>query len=152
MNVFTFSGNLGKDAETRYTNGSNPTPVTSFSVACTSGWGDKQTTTWIRCNAWGERYEKLAQYLTKGKKVCVSGELSTREYEGKTYIELRVNDLDLPPKSEPAGQVTQSQSTGRGNPGNLGSGAPQQASAPDFSDDEKWGDIPFSNYEYKTLA
>ena len=103
MNIFIFSGHLGSDAETRYT--SDGKPVTVFSVASTSGWGDRQVTTWIRCNAWGDRYLNIAQYLTKGKKVTVSGEFSQREWQAqdgttKYSCEVRVSDIDLPPRDD----------------------------------------------------
>jgi single-strand DNA-binding protein len=64
-----------------------------------SGFGDKKTTTWIRCSMWGDRGVKLAPYLLKGGLVGVSGEFSAREYEKdgftKTSCELRVNDVTL---------------------------------------------------------
>ena len=37
----------------------------------------------------------IAQHVTKGKQVGVSGELKTREYNGKTYISIRANDVKL---------------------------------------------------------
>lgn len=105
MNVFTFSGNLGGDAETRFL--PDGKPVTTFSVASTAGYGDRQETTWIRCNAWGERYQKIAPYLTKGKRVTVSGEFTQREWQAqdgttKYSCEVRVADIDLPPRSDDA--------------------------------------------------
>ena len=49
----------------------------------------------------------VAQYLTKGTKVCVSGELKQREYNGKTYLSIRAADLSLmgggKPREEPTG-------------------------------------------------
>jgi len=106
MNIFIFSGNLGQDAECRFT--PDGKPVVSFSVASTAGYGDKQKTTWIRCNAWGERYQKIAGYLLKGKKVTVSGEFSQREWQDQQGVtkyscEVRVNDIDLPPRDQDAG-------------------------------------------------
>ena len=43
----------------------------------------------------GKRGESLQQYLTKGAQVVVSGELGTREHDGKTYLTVRVNDVSL---------------------------------------------------------
>jgi len=43
----------------------------------------------------GLRGEKVAQYLTKGGKVTVSGDLSTRDHEGKTYLTIRVAEVTL---------------------------------------------------------
>lgn len=98
MNVFTFTGRLGKDAEVRHTASGHA--ICSFSVAVESGWADKKTTTWVRCSLFGKRAESgLTQYLTKGAMVAVSGEFSAREYEAngekRTSIEVRVGELDL---------------------------------------------------------
>lgn len=94
MNVFNVIGRVGnKDAVTRFTQGGKA--VTGWSLAVDSGWGDKKQTLWIDCNAWGERYEKLAQYIVKGAQLGVTGELGTREYEGKTYLTLEVRDVTL---------------------------------------------------------
>lgn len=55
MNNWNFTGNLGKDAEQRYTPGGDV--VVQFSVAIKSGYGDKAQTTWARCSLWGKRGE-----------------------------------------------------------------------------------------------
>lgn len=100
MNVLTVSGNLGKDAEVRQAGGSS---VAGFSVAMKSGYGDKQQTIWLDCSLWGKQAESgLINYLKKGQFVVVSGELGTREYEGKTYLTLRVNNVTLGGKSSDA--------------------------------------------------
>lgn len=98
MNCFNFTGRLGNYAERRATPGGMS--VCNFSVAVDSGYGDKKTTTWIRCALWGKRAEGgLTEYLTKGALVGVSGELSAREYEHngqmKTSIEVNVRDITL---------------------------------------------------------
>jgi single-strand DNA-binding protein len=93
MKSLTIAGNIGKDAVTRTTQ--NGDSVTGWTVAVDDGWGDNKRTLWFDCSLWGKRGEKLAGYLTKGTKVAVSGELSTREHEGKTYLTLRVADVTL---------------------------------------------------------
>lgn len=97
MNVWSFTGNLGGDAEQRYT--ANNDPVVSFSVAIKSGYGQKESTVWAKCSLWGKRGEAIAQYLTKGTQVAVSGELSVREWEKdgvkRSSIEVRANDVTL---------------------------------------------------------
>ena len=98
MNVFNFTGNLGNEAEMRYTAGGDP--IVNFSVAVKAGYGDKATTTWIRCAMWGKRGEAVIEYLKKGTMVGISGELSNREYKDKDgqtrySLEVRVNDLTL---------------------------------------------------------
>jgi single-strand DNA-binding protein len=90
---FSDVGRIGKDAVTRHTGSGEP--VTGFSAAVDSGFGDKKVTIWLDCSAWGKRYEGVAPYLVKGSQVFVQGELGTREHEGKTYLTLRVADLKL---------------------------------------------------------
>ena len=93
MNVFSGTGNLGKDCRLGNAGG---TAVCNFALAVKSGYGDKEQTVWLDCALWGKRAEgKLPEYLTKGAQVAVSGELGTREHEGKTYLTLRVSDLTL---------------------------------------------------------
>lgn len=98
MNNWNFTGNLGKDAESRYTPSGDA--VVQFSVGIKSGYGDKATTTWARCAMWGKRGEAVAQYLTKGQLVGISGEVTLREFTDKdgqkrSALEVRVNDLTL---------------------------------------------------------
>lgn len=92
------TGHLGKDAETKFL--ANGTPVTRFSIAVTTGINDKKVTTWYNASAFGERYAKIAQYLTKGRPVTIVGEPSAREWKSDsgvshTDIEVRVNDVVL---------------------------------------------------------
>lgn len=98
MNVFTASGNIGRDAEVRNAGG---TTVAGFSLAVKSGYGDKAQTVWVDCSLWGKQAESgLVQYLKKGQFVVVTGELGTREHEGKTYVTLRVNNVTLGGKQD----------------------------------------------------
>lgn len=110
------AGNLGKDAETRSTQSG---AVCSFYVAVEQRVKSEKKTTWVRCSLWGKRGEALAQYLRKGSRVAVVGELSLHEYEGKTSLECRVSEVTLlgggnrseqtsAPKSPPAGPGTYS--------------------------------------------
>ena len=104
-NVCTFSGNLGRDAERRETNGG--TAILNFSVPAKSGFGQNEKTTWINCAVFGKRAEGgLCDILTKGTPVVVTGELSQREWtnnagETKQSLELYVNDVTLMGKSKP---------------------------------------------------
>jgi len=98
MNVFSFSGNLGKDCEVKSLQ--SGTTVCEFSVAVASGYGDKKKTSWIRCALFGKRAEgKLPEYLKKGAQVAVSGELTVEEWEKDgqkhTMVKVNVNSLDL---------------------------------------------------------
>lgn len=133
MNVCTFVGNLGADCRTNSVNG---TAVCNFTVAAKSGFGDKEQTLWLDCALWGKRAETgLVNYLVKGQKVAVSGELGTREHDGKTYLTLRLSDVTLcgDKGSAPGGgQQQQQQST------------PQPA-APTPPNDGFNDDIPFAS-------
>ena len=91
MLIATISGNLGKDAEYKTTQ--SGTEFCSFNVAAEVGYGDKKQTIWVSVTKWGKGSDKLARILRKGSKVTVSGELSTREHEGKTYIQCRADHL-----------------------------------------------------------
>lgn len=97
MANLSLSGRVGQDAQTRTTQSGQK--VTQFSVPFDTGFGDRKTTTWVRCSYWGDRGEKVAQYLTKGALVFVSGEPSLSTYEGKegprTSLELNVQSLKL---------------------------------------------------------
>lgn len=97
MNVWNFTGNLGKEAIVRYTQDGKP--IASFSVGVRSGFGDKATTTWANCSLFGKQAESLSPYLTKGQKVAVSGEVNLRDYDtqngpGKS-LDVRVTNIDL---------------------------------------------------------
>ena len=91
MNVLTVTGNLGKDAERKAMN--DGTAVLKFSVA--DSQGKDKPAIWWNCDLFGKRAESLAPYLVKGQQVTVTGTLSEREYEGKKYQTLRVNDVAL---------------------------------------------------------
>ena len=124
-----FTGRIGKDAEARTTQGG--TAIASFSVASDVGFGDKKETQWFGCSIFGKRAEGgLTQYLVKGTQVAVSGGLSTREYNGKTYLEVRVDEIDLMGGKQQsaggrggnqpvAGQSTPTGGSGRENPPGL---------------------------------
>lgn len=92
MKQITIAGNIGKDAQVRRTQ--DGTAVASWPVAVEERGAEKRTL-WFDCSLWGNRGEKLAPFLTKGGKVAVSGELSTREHEGKTYLTVRADQVTL---------------------------------------------------------
>ena len=85
VNKVILVGNLGKDAETKFTPGG--ASVTRFSVATTRSWKDQQTNDWKEETNWTNvvlwRQENLSNYLTKGKKVYIEGRLQTRSYDDK---------------------------------------------------------------------
>jgi single-strand DNA-binding protein len=73
-------GNLGRDPEMRYM--PDGTAVTSFSVATSRRWTDRATgqpvdeTTWFRISVWGRQAETANEYLSKGRKVLVEGQIT----------------------------------------------------------------------------
>jgi len=101
MQSATVSGNLGSDAVLRSTQGGDQ--VLAFNVGVKQGFGDKATTNWFRCSMWGKRGANIAQYLLKGTKVVVSGDLTIGSFEGKPQYEIRVNDVEMMSRSENAG-------------------------------------------------
>lgn len=106
MNVFSFTGNLGKDCR-KGTAGSST--VVNFSVGVKSGFGDREQTLWIDVSLWGKQAEsRLPEFLLKGQAVAVSGELGTREHEGKTYLTCRATSVDLVGSKKDGAQAAQS--------------------------------------------
>jgi len=92
MKQITIAGNVGaKPAETRTTQGGNT--VTSFSIAVGGYENGEKTTTWFDVSMWGKRGEAAAQFATKGAKMTVTGDLSTREHDGKTYLKIRADNF-----------------------------------------------------------
>lgn len=86
VNKVILIGNLGKDPEVRRLNSGDP--VVNLSVATSENWRDKQTgerkekTEWHRVVIFNENIAKVAeQYLKKGSKVYIEGQLQTRKYE-----------------------------------------------------------------------
>ena len=129
MNLFAATGNLGKDCRKGEAGG---TAVLNFSIGVKSGFGDKEQTLWVDCALWGKQAEsKLADYLVKGQKVAVTGELGQREHEGKNYLTLRVASIDLCGGKSEGGSQAASQQTAKS--------APKTAPGPDFDG----SDIPF---------
>lgn len=107
MTTVTILGKLGKDVELKDING---TALAKFSVAQNVGFGDKKTTNWFEVGIWGAQAKSnFVDYLKKGQMVQVVGELSTREYNGKTYMEVRSYNCNL------AGGQPQSNQNNQGN-------------------------------------
>ena len=133
LNVCTFTGRLGRDAEQKYL--STGTAVLEFSIAVDTGFGDKKRSFWIKCAMFGDRGPKLAQYLTKGQQVAVSGEFDPRPYQAKDgaekiSLELRISAVEL---------IGGKNDTQQSQPEQAPKPAPKPP-APKFDDDD---DIPF---------
>ena len=86
VNKVILVGNLGRDAELRYTPGG--AAVATLNMATTEVWNDKagakqEKTEWHRVIFWGKVAESLTEYLTKGKQVYIEGRLQTRQWDDK---------------------------------------------------------------------
>ncbi len=78
------AGNLGRDPEMRYT--PDGKAVTSFSVATSRRYKDKNETTWFRCTVWGNQAETASQYLHQGSKVLIEGRLTPDQTSGSPRV------------------------------------------------------------------
>jgi len=101
--VITVVGNLTADPELRFT--PSGAAVANFTVASTPRNFDRQSGEWkdgealfMRCNVWRQAAENVAETLTRGMRVMVSGRLKqrsyeTREGEKRTVVELEVDEV-----------------------------------------------------------
>lgn len=79
LNHCMFIGNLGKDAELRYL--ASGMAKLDWTLAVNYRKGDTNETEWVHCVWFGERAEKVAEYLVKGKSVYVEGRMNTRTWD-----------------------------------------------------------------------
>ena len=93
MLQITIAGRLGRDAEYKQTQGGNE--LCSFSVAADVGYGDNKQTYWVDVTRWGKGAKGLSEILRKGSAVAVTGELTTREHNGKTYLQCRADNVTI---------------------------------------------------------
>ena len=142
VNRVILVGNIGKDAEVRYTAGGSA--VSTLSLATTEVWNDKSSgqrqerTEWHRVVVWGKQAETLSEYLTKGRQIYVEGRLQTRQWEDKEgskryTTEVRTDRVVLlGGRSSGAGEFGRSESQGTAAPS-------PGAAPPELNED----DIPF---------
>lgn len=136
MNICIFSGRLTRDCETRYTQ--SGTPVSNFSIAVETGFGDYKRTEFPKCVLW--KRENLAQYLTKGKPITITAELQEKKWQdnqgqNRRTVEFVVRDVEFQ-QGNPGGQ-------GQGQPQGQGQGASGDP-GPAFPDNaEDMGEAPF---------
>lgn len=86
VNKVILIGNVGKDAELKYTGPG--TAVSSFTLATNETWknkdGAKQSKTeWHTVVIWGRMAEGISKYITKGKNLFIEGKITTRSWEDK---------------------------------------------------------------------
>lgn len=91
VNKVIIVGNLGQDPETRYT--PSGAAVTSFSVATTDKYNDKETTEWHKITMFGKLAEIAGEYLKKGKQVYLEGKIQTELWEDKEGIKRQTTKI-----------------------------------------------------------
>ena len=156
--VITVIGNLTADPELRFT--PSGAAVANFTVASTPRMFDRQTNEWkdgealfLRCNIWREAAENVAESLTRGSRVIVSGRLKqrsfeTREGEKRTVVEVEVDEIG-PSLRYATAKVNKASRSGGGG-GGFGGGGSRQAPAPapaqggSGTGDDPWGSAPAS--------
>lgn len=125
LNQVTLMGNLTRDPELRQTpTGQN---VTSFSLALNRSYKDQsgewqEATDYIDIVCWGPLAERVAQYLSKGRRCLVQGRLQSRSWEQDGQKRNKVEVL--------ANDVTFLDSRGGEEGGNSGGGSSDSAPAP----------------------
>jgi single-strand DNA-binding protein len=149
VNKVILVGNLGRDAELRYTPGG--AAVATLNLATTEVFKDregqkKEDTQWHRVILWGKTAETLQDYLTKGKQIYVEGKLQTRKWKDKDGNEKYTTEVK-------GDRVVLLSGGGRGDGAGRGEGSGRStpaAAADDFSHGEPGGsveltddDIPF---------
>ena len=153
VNKVILVGNLGRDAEVRYTQGG--AAVATLNMATTEVWNDKasgqrqERTEWHRVVVWGKQAETLQEYLLRGRQIYVEGRLQTRQWDdrdgNKRYTtEVRADRVVL--LSSRGGEPGRSRGSGRPRPRAQPGERPEHAPAPagpdtaaELTDD----DIPF---------
>jgi single-strand DNA-binding protein len=142
----TIVGNLTNDPELRFT--PSGAAVASFTVASTPRVLDKATNEWkdgealfMRCSVWRQYAENVAESLTKGSRVIVTGRLKqrsyeTREGEKRTVVEMDVDEVG--PALKYATAKVNKVSRGGGGFGDSGA----SASSSSGSSDDPWASGP----------
>ena len=153
--IITVVGNLTADPELRFTPAG--AAVANFTVASTPRTFDRQTNEWkdgealfLRCSIWREAAENVAESLTRGARVVVTGRLKQRSFETKegekrTVMELEVDEIG--PSLRYATAKVNKASRGGGGSGGFGSGAPSAGGnrpAASQSNEDPWGSAPAS--------
>ena len=135
MQKLFISGNVGKDAELRRTQGGDP--VLGFSLAVDNGKdrdGNRKDSTWYDCSIWGKRAEALETHIRKGTKLALMGRPNAREHNGKAYLGIHVDDLTFmgSASAQDSGQQSQGDHGGRPTSGGY---SDKGAIGSDFDDD-----------------
>jgi single-strand DNA-binding protein len=153
--TITVVGNLTADPELRFT--PSGAAVANFTVASTPRIYDRQSGEWkdgealfLRCNIWREAAENVAESLTRGSRVIVTGRLKqrsfeTREGEKRTVFEVEVDEIG-PSLRYATAKVNKASRSGGGG-GGFGSGGGSRSGgggAEAAKTDDPWGSAPAS--------
>jgi len=147
----TVIGNLTGDPELRFIQ--SGAAVVNFTVASTPRTFDRQTNEWkdgdtlfMRCSLWREAAENVAESLTKGMRVIVTGRLVSRSYESngekRNVTELQVDEVG-PSLRYATAKVARQQRSGGTSGGSGGSGF--ATSPAGGSDNDPWASAPASD-------
>jgi single-strand DNA-binding protein len=154
--TITVVGNLTADPELRFT--PSGAAVANFTVASTPRIFDRQSSEWkdgealfLRCNIWREAAENVAESLTRGSRVIVTGRLKqrsfeTREGEKRTVYEVEVDEIgpSLKYATAKVNKASRSGGGGGGFGGGGGGGASRPAPSNDAPAEDPWGSAPAS--------
>lgn len=150
--VITVVGNLTDDPELKFT--PSGAAVANFTVASTPRTFDKQTNEWkdgdalfLRCAAWRQLAENVAESLQKGQRVVVTGALRVRQFERQdgskgTSVEMNVDEVGPSLRYATAKVTKANRSSGDfvGNAGNQGGG--QSGTNKPAADNNPWSTQP----------
>ncbi|WP_300382106.1 single-stranded DNA-binding protein [Clostridium sp.] len=136
MNKVILIGRLTKDPELNFAAGSG-TAVTRFTLAITRQF-KKEETDFINCIAFGKTGETIAQYLTKGKQLAVTGNIRTGSYDAKDGTKRYTTDVVVESFEFISSQGQGQQNNNAGNQNNWDKGNFEEDMTP--VDD---GDMPF---------
>lgn len=158
--VITVVGNLTADPELRFTN--SGVALASFTIASTPRTFDRQSNEWkdgealfLRCNIWREAAENVAESLTRGSRVIVTGRLKqrsfeTREGEKRTVFEVEVDEIGPSLRYATAKVNKASRGGGGGGFGGggggsaSGGGGASRPAAAAATNEDPWGSAPAS--------
>ena len=155
--TITVVGHLTADPELRFI--PSGAAVANFTVASTPRTVDRQSGEWkdgealfLRCNIWREAAENVAETLTRGMRVIVTGRLKqrsfeTREGEKRTVVELDVDEIgpSLRYATAKVNKISRSGGGGGGFGGGGGGGqAAPAAAASGGTGEDPWGSAPAS--------
>ena len=157
--TITVVGNLTADPELRFT--PSGAAVANFTVASTPRIYDRQSGEWkdgealfLRCNIWREAAENVAESLTRGSRVIVTGRLKqrtfeTREGEKRTVVEVEVDEIG-PSLKYATAKVNKASRSGGGGGGfgggssSGGGGGSRPAAGGGAPAEDPWGSAPAS--------